>query len=243
MASDSINYGAVLQDLRTKRAAIDAAITAMEQIVSLGATDLESTGSISVAGNSEPSELRKDSFFGLTIPDAIRKALRIAKQPLTLSALTANLRQGGMLSNAGDLMRTVSATLARMKKNEGEVVQVQGGWALREWYPGMRREKVEAVAKPKAKKKKRARQSPAAASDPQTPKRKFGESKVTPEQVQQIRERANAGISQNDIAKEFGLSRSGVQHILRRTAGDGPQLRVVPKPDDAHPQDADKKTA
>jgi len=104
---------------------------------------------------------------------------------------------------------------------DGDVVQVQGKWALVEWYPAMRREKVEAHTKPKPKAK--ARKSASIGG-------KVGSSKVTSEQVQEIKARAASGVSQYQIAKEFNLSRSGVQHILRgdtAASRNMPNLRVV----------------
>jgi hypothetical protein len=211
MANEMIDYNAVLTDLEAKRAAIDTAIAAMRQMLNLGA-DQQSTSPNSVQPSErrdQLTEIRFDSFFGMSIPDAVKKCFAIIKRPLGLTEITKALGEGGLLSTSKDLSSTVSATLTRMKNTDGDLVQIQGKWAPVEWYPAMRREKVDSHAKPKSKRNKKS-----SASVPSS-NRKVGESKLTPEQVRQIKSRREQGISQYKIADEFGLSRSGVQHILR----------------------------
>jgi DNA-binding XRE family transcriptional regulator len=227
--SETIDYNVVLADLEAKRAAIDTAIAAMRQMLNIGA---DQPSNVAAAQSSERrdqlTEIRFDSFFGLSIPDAIKKCFAIIKRPLGLMEITKLLDDGGLLSSSKDLSSTVSATLTRMKNADGDIVQVQGKWAPVEWYPAMRKEKVEAHSKTKTK----TRKKPAAKSgDAAT--RKVGETKLTSEKVQQIRARRDEGRSQYEIAKEFGVSRSAIQHILRgdtaasRVDAAAPNLRVV----------------
>jgi predicted DNA-binding protein (UPF0251 family) len=230
--ANEIDYNAVLADLEGKRAAIDAAIGAMRQMLNLGA-DQQATAAGAPAFSErrdQLNEIRFDSFFGMSIPDAVKKCFAITKRPLGLTEITKALADGGLLSTSKDLSSTVSATLTRMKNTDGDLVQVQGKWAPVDWYPAMRREKVEAHAKPKAKPRKKTLKP----SSSDQPTRRVGEPKITPEQVQEIRARRDQGISQYQIAKEFGISRSGVQHILRGdTAASKAHLRVVNRQDAA----------
>lgn len=227
---NEIDYNAVLVDLEAKRSAIDTAIAAMRQMMNLGA-DQQNTQSNTTQVSErrdQLTEIKFDSFFGMSIPDAVKKCFAIIKRPLGLTEITKALQEGGLLSTSKDLSSTVSATLTRMKNTDLDLVQVQGKWAPVEWYPAMRREKVDAHAKPNAKPRKKGASTT----------RKVGEAKITPEQIQQMRARRDEGVSQYQIAKEFNLSRSGVQHILRgdtaasRTESGAPNLRVVNRDND-----------
>lgn len=212
--SDVIDYKIVIADLRAKRSALDAAIAGLEQWQGLGGGDESPVvaGETRLDQRSETNEIRSDSFFGLSIPDAIRKCFRIAKRPLSLSELTNSLKNGGMLTTATNLMATVSATLQRMKQQSGEVVALgKGQWGLAEWYPGLRREKIEATAKPN-KSRKRTRPKPETAAQPE---HKPSPAKPTAEQIEQIKALHAAGKTPGEIAKEVGLHHLAVWGLLK----------------------------
>lgn len=83
--------------------------------------------------------LAPDSFFRMTVPQAIKEYLNISKRPKTGKQITEALRSGGLTSTAKNLYGTVYPTLLRMEK-AGEVVRVsKGEWGLSEWYPGSRK--------------------------------------------------------------------------------------------------------
>ena len=83
--------------------------------------------------------LAPDSFFRMTIPQAIKAFLNIAKRPKVAKEITKALKNGGLTSQAKNLYGTVYPTLLRMEK-AGEVVRVGNGeWGLAEWYPGGRK--------------------------------------------------------------------------------------------------------
>jgi len=220
MAND-IDYAAVLSDLKAKRAALDSVITGMEQWLSLKGGDVQVDSSY--IGPAErtgtPGEVRSDSFFGMTIPDAIRACLKIMKQPLGLTDLTQKLKEGGLLTSARDLTSTVSATLTRMKRMDGDVVQVQGRWGLSQWYPGMRKEKVEAAAKPK-KSRKRGRAKGKKTEAVPSGGRPSAESppKPTAEQIEQIKALHAIGKKPGEIAKDVGLHHFVVMAVLKTNA-------------------------
>jgi hypothetical protein len=91
--------------------------------------------------------LRADTFFGLSIPEAIKKYLAIMKRPQSPRAITDALLEGGVLSQAKDFYLTVSTALKRLRL-AGVIVNTKEGWGLSAWYPN--RKQVEAPA-PKKK--------------------------------------------------------------------------------------------
>jgi hypothetical protein len=206
-----IDYAAVLADLKAKRSALDVVIGGLEQWLSLkgGEVEVDPTYAASAERTGTPGEVRSDSFFGMTIPDAIRACLKLMKRPMGLTELTKALEEGGLLTSARDLTSTVSATLTRMKRMEGDVVPVQGRWGLSQWYPGMRKEKIEATAKPKKKKRQTSK------SKAETKAPKAGAHGPTPEQIAQIKQLNAEGKKLSVIAKEVGLHHLAVWKILK----------------------------
>ena|SRR5579863_4088536 len=83
-----------------------------------------------------PRVLAADTFFRLTVPEAIKKYLNIAKRPKTAKDITAGLEAGGLTHQAKNLYATVYPTLLRMEK-ANEVARIsKGEWGLSEWYSG-----------------------------------------------------------------------------------------------------------
>ena len=83
--------------------------------------------------------LAPDSFFRMSVPDAIKKFLNIAKRPKTAKEITAGLDSGGLTHQAKNLYATVYPTLLRME-SANEVVRVgKGEWGLSEWYPNAKK--------------------------------------------------------------------------------------------------------
>ncbi len=158
--AEAIDYAAVLADLEAKRAAIDNMIANVRQMLNLGAEQ----GAALSGAKKTTAEVEVDSFFGMSIPDAIIKFLGMMTQPQSVSDITRALQNGGLKSNAKNVALSVSSTLSRIKK-AGQVVLIQGKWGLQSRYPASRREPA------------------------QTPKAKTGKpiAALTPEQVRQIR--------------------------------------------------------
>lgn len=83
--------------------------------------------------------LAPDSFFRMTVPQAIKAYLNIAKRPKAAKEITEALKKGGLTTQAKNLYATVYPTLLRIEK-AGEVVRMANNeWALAEWYPGGRK--------------------------------------------------------------------------------------------------------
>ena len=80
-----------------------------------------------------PTEIRPDTFFGLSIADAIKKYLGMVRRPQRASEIARAIEQGGLLHSSTNWVNTVQATLSRQK---GVIVKLPNGWGLAEWYPG-----------------------------------------------------------------------------------------------------------
>jgi|ERR1022692_710897 hypothetical protein len=136
-AESPIDYVAVLADLKGRRAAMDSAIAAIELIVA----QLPS-GAVS----QRELVLSDDAFFGMSIPDAIRKFLKIAKKKKTAKEISDGLEAGGLEHTSKSFYNTVYTILNReWSKSDPEIVKLGDLWALAEWYPGRKfRKKAEA---------------------------------------------------------------------------------------------------
>lgn len=231
-------YGIMLADLLAERAKIDAAIAAIQPLAGVeGIGDLSAQvpGGSSPAKSADlPSKVEFDTFFSLSIPEAIKKFLAMMKRPQTVTAITEALRVGGLSTTAEDLMGTITATLTRMRRTTGEVVPVRRGeWGLKEWYPGRRFDQPETK---KSKPKKRAavkgkKKQPKATQKPQSkaPESASADSAVkangqkpaeswkpTPEQVTQIIALHGTGKKPGEIAKETGVAAMVVGRIVKK---------------------------
>ena len=214
--ANEIDYNAVLADMEAKRAALDSAIIGIRQWLSLGGSSEDSQGASSVFFEKKPEtpELKFDTFFGLSIPDAIRKFLGMMKRPQSVSDITKALHTGGLTTTSKNLLTTVGSTLSRLKQVDGDLVSVQGKWALRQWYTGMRDEKV---AKGTKVARRRGRPPKAVAAKDTNPRaaQRPPSSKPTPEQIEQIKKLHATGKRPGEIAKEVGLHHFSVMGVLK----------------------------
>jgi hypothetical protein len=224
-----IDYGAVLADLEAKRSVIDAAIMGVRQMLNLGSEQSAAPSRIGVEKGEQTLQMRSDSFFRMSMPAAIVKFLEIAKTPQSVSEVTTALLSGGFKTISKNLMPSVGSTLSRMKA-AGETVNVDGKWGLASWYPAAR--KLEASDKPKAKSQERnANPKYSIETDspdevgPNAPRAtRASRHKLTPEQEQQIKARAETGATYRQLAEEFGVSRGYVWRIVsgRRATSSAP---------------------
>jgi hypothetical protein len=155
MAHETIDYEAVLVDLEAKRAALDAAIAALRQVMSLGASTASPFAPGQSARQVDPANIPDDAFFGLSIGEAAKKYLTIVKRKQSVREIADALERGGLPHTSSDFVNTVGTMLGRYSKVDSEMVRVgRGDWGLASWY-GNRRPKVEPVKKGKAKRAKR----------------------------------------------------------------------------------------
>jgi hypothetical protein len=214
MATESIDYAAVLADLEAKKAALESTIAGIRQMLNLGAE--LSGGGAPDRKEQTPAEVRSDTFFRMTMPDAIVKYLEIAKRPQTLSEITKALEDGGLPTTAKNLMPIVGSNMSRMK-SAGELCQPQQGkWGLAAWYPAASRQAV--AAKPKTKKRgrpKALKTAMAVKAKASTAEQKTAGAKLTGEQIARMKTLQAAGKTVGQIAKELGVHQFNVYRVLK----------------------------
>lgn len=208
-----IDYGAVLADLEAKRAAIDAAIGGVRQVLNLGAEQTVGT-QVSNERRDTSGAVRFDSFFRMSMPAAIIKFLEIAKVPQSVSEVTAALLAGGFKTTSKNLMPIVGSNLSRLKA-AGDAVNVEGKWGLASWYPAAR--KADTTAKKNGRRRGRPKGSAKAKADKPSATPETG-----PGADDQIRHLHAAGKTYREIAQELGVSRAVVWRALKGGRPEGP---------------------
>jgi hypothetical protein len=137
MADAGIDWVALVPELEKEYARIGDLLAFARTKAGMVSSEPNGTGTTarpSVSSLSEaPTEIRQDTFFGMTISEAIKKYLAMARRPQRASDIARALDQGGLLHSSKNWLNTVQSTLTRQK---GEVVKLPNGWGLAEWYPG-----------------------------------------------------------------------------------------------------------
>ena len=131
MTTEPINYEAVLADLGARKAQIEAAIAAIEIIVAAGGGGHSGGGGGGGNKNVGPSD-----YLGMSIPDAAKKRLLSVRQKQSTQDIMKALEDGGLPSSK---YTTVYSILRRREKQSGDIINMQGDWALAEWYPNHRK--------------------------------------------------------------------------------------------------------
>jgi hypothetical protein len=141
--AEGIDYQQLLGDLELERDNVERMIVWVKGKLGLAdgvATHVANTkGLQETLGAPRYQRLMPDTFFRMTVPQAIKAYLNIMKRPRSVKDITAGLDQGGLTHKAKNLYATVYPTLLRME-GAHEVVRVgRGEWGLAEWYPGGRK--------------------------------------------------------------------------------------------------------
>lgn len=125
--ADTIDYKAVLEDLKSRKAALEQAIVAVEAILGTGAL-----GEVGVS-NGAAKGIEADTFIGMNILQAAERYLQMTGRPAkTTDQIAAALNQGGLNVSAG----SVSTILRRSDNGESPVTRVgRALWGLASWYP------------------------------------------------------------------------------------------------------------
>jgi hypothetical protein len=151
--AEETNYEKLLAELEEERAGLDLMINFIKR--RMGQSEANPAAAPSrLAGATTVHRfprLAPDTFFRMTVPDAIRMFLNIAKRPQNARDITNALESGGLTHRAKNLYQTVFPTLMRMKDKDGTVVRLKNGdWGLAEWYSGSRKTLLERVQEDKA---------------------------------------------------------------------------------------------
>jgi hypothetical protein len=145
--NENTDYEKVLADLLEERANLDRMITWVQGKlgkVEASALSIPTSMPSSSQGTVMRSpRLRPDTFFKMSVQEAIRECLNIMRRPMSARDITNALQDGGLTHKAKDLYQTVFPTLMRMKE-KGEVDKLANGdWGLSDWYASGRRTEVE----------------------------------------------------------------------------------------------------
>jgi hypothetical protein len=156
MSSEVNYYDAVLADLRQRRARIDTAIAAIEELMSgqgglppsaptEGGDSFPDTAGANPPEPTPPTlskQIKEDTFFNLSTVQAARKFLSMMKRPAATGEMVAAFQQGGFLTNAKNFYSNLYTSL----KRSPDFVNVKGKWGLAEWYPSRARSAKKAGA-------------------------------------------------------------------------------------------------
>jgi hypothetical protein len=130
---EAIDYKAVLEDLKAKKAGLEQAIAAVEAIVG----GLGGLGEATTMNGSTSKMIEADTFIGMNILQAAEKYLQMVGRPAkTTEQVAKALNDGGLQVSQG----SVSTILRRSDNGESPVTKVgRSLWGLASWYPGKAR--------------------------------------------------------------------------------------------------------
>lgn len=172
MASEHMDYTAMLADLEAKRAALDQMIASLRTALALGALgqagDVPPPSNGIVPSTFVPSMTGGDvpagAFLGKSIPEAAKLYLEIVKKKQTSKEITEALLKGGMESTSKNFPQIVHSVLDRARKaNTGIVKLDRSYWGLAEWYPASL---LSSIAQEKRVPRKKARKAKAKLNTP-----------------------------------------------------------------------------
>ncbi len=157
------DVGALLADLRAKRAKLDAAIAAIEEYAGTAPSGSVTLPAINVAirgSSGDGQTIAPDAFFSMSVVDAAVKYLDIVKKPQSLKDVTTALEKGGLIHQSKKFETTVYAMLSRAEKRGDRVRRFHKNWALASWYPNRPTNKAKPAAKRTKKRAKAAQAKP-----------------------------------------------------------------------------------
>jgi hypothetical protein len=146
---EGVNYEALLADLEAKKARIEALIAGIREF--MGASPSSGLEAAPPVPNASPVVKQEkpsaaiatapDTFFRMTLPDAIKKYLNTVKRKQSVPQITVGLEAGGFPHRSRDFRGTVRTTL---KRGEPHIFQrfSRGEWGLTEWRSRTQRDEA-----------------------------------------------------------------------------------------------------
>lgn len=133
-----IDYAAVLADLETRRALLDATIAGIRAMM-LGQGPAGELPQLPSANKSlTPSTTRQESqeisagmFHGMSAAEAAKKYLGMRRTKQRTKDIVEAIQRGGIESTAKNFYSNLYTTLMRDK----DFIKIGKHWALAEWYP------------------------------------------------------------------------------------------------------------
>jgi len=217
---EPFDYTAIIADLESKRAALDATITAFRAAQAAGALgqagDMPAGATLAVPFGASGGEVPVGAFLGRSIPEAAKLCLQILKRKMTSREIAEALKKGGIESTAKNFPTIVHSILDRASKGSSGIVKLNSSWGLAEWYPaGLRSGAAE--KRPKAKK---GRKSKKVKSADKTASNGKGES---PDGLQErifklLRAKPGAELAPSEIAASLGVRVQTIHFLLGKLA-------------------------
>src|SRR5207249_2601998 len=124
MSPEAIDYEVVLADLEAKRAALEAAVSALRLALNLGATAaMNSGGAAATAAPKpiDPATIRDDAFFGLSIGEAAKRYLEMVKRKQSVKEIADALERGGLPHTSSNFTNTVGTMMNRAARTDLEL--------------------------------------------------------------------------------------------------------------------------
>jgi hypothetical protein len=138
--ADQIDYAPIIADLERRAEEILRTIATLRALAS-SPTDGPNSPPASTAPTARAShhgsDLRRDQFFGMKAPDAVKAYLAFVKQPRSAARIASDLIDHGFTTSSASPPNSIRTTLKRLEEM-GEVVQIKKDWGLIDWYPGLR---------------------------------------------------------------------------------------------------------
>jgi len=135
MSEQPIDYEAVLADIDVRIAKLQATREGIVAIIAMGG------GTVPTGGPS--GKVPHDAFLKMSIPEATKKYLGIVRKKQDTQTIIDALEQGGLPRSE---YQTVYAVLRRREKQVGDIINMQGDWALAEWYPNYKKKGVSEIS-------------------------------------------------------------------------------------------------
>jgi hypothetical protein len=128
---DPINYQAVLADLESKRAQLDAAIASIRAIMGPAGALVRAA----VPRIADLSQVPPDAFTSLSISNASHRLMEMIQRKLSTKEIMQGLRAGGLKPSN---YHNTYATLRQREADKADILNEEGFWGLAEWSPNRR---------------------------------------------------------------------------------------------------------
>ena len=137
--STSVDYTAVLADLKSKRDMLDAAIVGIETMLGIRGLSGESAQTAATTSPQQLNDLGRGAFLGMTIVDEAKKYLAHKRESQSTEKIMHALRDGGIVLTGATPLNVVGSVLNRNFNSGGDIVKVSRGvWGLADWHPRLR---------------------------------------------------------------------------------------------------------
>ena len=117
-------YRTVLKDLKRRKKVIDAAIAGVTALLGESEAELQACLPVSLPGTQESGDVASGSFADLTLTEAARAYLDMAKEPQSTAEIADTLERGGYPTESRNFRNTVRSVLDRHAKTVGVIVKV-----------------------------------------------------------------------------------------------------------------------